>query len=37
MKEMDRKETGEFIPYKLSWGCPRWAGIGGKSRGFARM
>jgi hypothetical protein len=26
VKEMARKEIAGFIPYKLSWGCPRWAG-----------
>jgi hypothetical protein len=25
---MARKEIAEFILYKLSWGCPRWAGKG---------
>jgi hypothetical protein len=28
VKVMSRKEMSEFIPYKLSWGCPRWAGRG---------
>jgi hypothetical protein len=28
VKAMDMKEIAEFIPYKLSWGCPRWAGKG---------
>jgi hypothetical protein len=26
VKAMARKEIAGFIPYKLSWGCPRWAG-----------
>jgi hypothetical protein len=26
MKAIARKELAEFIPYKLSWGCPQWAG-----------
>jgi hypothetical protein len=25
---MARKEMAEFIPYKLYWGCSRWAGRG---------
>jgi hypothetical protein len=31
---MADKEIDAFIPYKLSWGCPRGAGKGGKS-GFS--
>jgi hypothetical protein len=27
---MAEKEIAEFIPYKLSWGCPRAPGKGGK-------
>jgi hypothetical protein len=26
VEAMDRKEIEEFIPYKLSWNCLRWAG-----------
>jgi hypothetical protein len=29
-EDMARKKIGAFIPYKLSWGCPRWAGKGEK-------
>jgi hypothetical protein len=28
VKATARKELAAFIPYKLSWGCPRWTGIG---------
>jgi hypothetical protein len=28
VKDMARKEIAEFIPYKLSWGCPHGAGRG---------
>jgi hypothetical protein len=28
LEDMARKEIAEFIAYKLSWGCPRWAGKG---------
>jgi hypothetical protein len=31
VKAMARKELAAFIPYKLSWGCPRWMGIGEKA------
>jgi hypothetical protein len=31
VKAMARKEIAGFIPYKLSWGCPRWTGIGEKA------
>jgi hypothetical protein len=27
VKATARKELAAFIPYKLSWGCPRWTGI----------
>jgi hypothetical protein len=30
VKDMAEKEIDAFIPYKLSWGCPRGAGKGGK-------
>jgi hypothetical protein len=30
VETMARKEIAEFIAYKLSWGCPRGAGKGGK-------
>jgi hypothetical protein len=31
VKAMTRKELAAFIPYKLSWACPRWTGIGEKA------
>jgi hypothetical protein len=31
VKAMARKEIAGFIPYKLSWACPRWTGIGEKA------
>jgi hypothetical protein len=34
VKMMAGKEITEFIPYKLSWGCPRWA-RGRENAGFS--